>query len=390
MHIQAIANLALMPRQTGDTITFTFDAPAQTTSVALAGTFNSWVGGEFMFERVEGTRWQCSVMLAPGRHLYKFVVDGIRWIPDPGNPWISEDGQHNSSLTVDEAGTLLLRTSSLSPNAPGPLYQRHNALASPGWLPDAVIYQLSVRAFGGTFDGVRERLGYLADLGVDTIWMMPIHPIGMVNRRGSLGDPYAVRDFRAIDPALGDAASLRALVDAMHARGMRIIFDWTLNRSAADNPLTVSHPGWYTHNADGKIFYAVPNREEFAGFDFGNRALRHYLIDAMRHWVGEFDLDGLRFDDSDITPIDFLDEIRAALGPEVAIISQAYDEFHHLASCNLTYEGGTRELLRRVGTGAHPSMMSVKDALANISCVRRLWWRTPVLLAINWPWRSRS
>jgi glycosidase len=355
MNIQFEAVSGHLPQGGAEGVRFIFDAATpDLRSVALAGTFNSWVGDACMLERVTPTRWQCTLPIAAGRHLYKFVIDGTQWIPDPANPWISEDGQNNSCLTVDEHGEVLMRQRGLDADAPGKLYLRHQALASPAWLHEAVIYQLSVPAFGGNFHGVRERLDYLEQLGVNLIWMMPIHPIGSAGRCGALGDPYAVRDFDAIDPALGDAAALRALVDAIHERGMRIVLDWTLNRSSADHPLTVSHPDWYTRKADGRIYYAVPQREYFAGFDFRNRALRSYLIGSMTRWVRRFGFDGLRFDDSDITPTDFLDEIRtalAALRSDIVLISQSYDEFHHLRSCDLTYEGGTREMLRRVACG---------------------------------------
>ena len=354
MLIALEAQPELLPQRTADAIRFMYDGAAHVNSVALAGTFNCWVGDACMLRRESPTRWSCALPLAPGRHLYKFVVDGQQWIPDPANPWISEDGQNNSCLTITETGEVFIRDASIGPESPGVLYERHRALSSPDWLHDAVVYQLSVAAFGGTFDGVRERLGHLAELGVNTIWMMPIHSIGVQGRRGALGDPYAVSDFEAIDPALGDELSLRVLIEAIHARDMRILFDFTLNRSSADHPLTVSHPHWYTRDRNGAVYYAVPNREDFAGFNFENRDLRRYLIGVMLRWVRNFGLDGIRFDDSDITPTDFLDEIRVALAevnPDIAAISQAYDEFHHLAACDLTYEGGTREMLRRVAHG---------------------------------------
>lgn len=353
MDVQFHADPALLPHAVPGGVRFMFDAVPDTGSVALAGTFNSWAGDACMLERVSPTRWQATLPVPPGRHLYKFVIDGRDWIADPANPWISEDGQNNSCLTVDETGTVLMRQAGLSAAAPGPLHARE-ALASPDWLRDGVIYQLSVPAFAGDFDGVRAKLGYLSELGVDVLWIMPIHPIGIEGRRGTLGDPYAVRDFDAIDPALGDAASLRALVDAAHARGMRVLLDWTLNRSSVDHPFTRMYPHWYTQRTDGSVYYAVPNRDYFAGFDFADRALRRYLIDSMGAWIDRFGIDGLRFDDSDITPCDFLDEIRAALAalrPDIALISQSYDEFHHLAACDLTYEGGTREMLRRCAQG---------------------------------------
>ena len=353
MDLQFRAEAAQLPQRVPGGVRFVFDSAPQVRRVALAGTFNCWAGDACLFERMAGNRWEVTLPLPAGRHLYKIVVDDSDWIADPANPWLAEDGQGNSCLSVDEEGNVLMRRHGMGPDAAGPLYAR-TALESPHWLRDGVIYQLSVPAFGGDFDGVRARLGYLHELGVDILWIMPFHPIGVAGRCGTLGDPYAVRDFEAIDPALGDAAALRALVDAAHARGMRVIMDWTLNRSSADHPLTRSHPQWYTRRADGSIYYAVPNRDYFAGFDFASRDLRQYLLQGMRRWIEDFGFDGLRFDDSDITPCDFLDEIRAALAavrPDIALISQSYDEFHHLAACDLTYEGGTREMLRRCAQG---------------------------------------
>jgi glycosidase len=343
----------LLPRRSAAGVTFTFADTGTRGRMAVAGTFNSWDGTTHPLRRINAATWQITLPIAPGRHLYKYVLDDRDWIPDPANPWISEDGQGNSCFTLTEAGELYIRQGDIGPTRPGSLYRDHAATHSPAWLHDAVIYELAAQAFGG-FAGIRERLPYLRDLGVTVLWLAPVHPIGRRNRSGSLGDPYAVRDFLAIDPALGSAADLRALVDAAHAHGMRIVYDWTLNRAACDNPLTLAHPEWFQHDAQGRISYAVPNRTAFAGFDFNRPELRRYLIDAMQVWITTYDFDGLRFDDSDLTPLDFLREIRAALTtarPDLALISQSYDELHHLGACDLTYEGGVRELIRRIARG---------------------------------------
>jgi glycosidase len=344
----------LLPQKTAHGIRFTFEGGAGTESVAVAGTFNCWVGDAAPLSRVDGVTWQGTLALGPGRHHYKIVVDGREWIPDPANPWISEDAQNNSCFTINEFGDVYVRSGEVTQQAPGDLYLRRTAVASPQWLKDAVIYQLSVRAFGGTFEGVRARLDYLQELGVSAIWMMPVQPTGVERRIGVNGDPYAVRDFTAIDPGLGTAEQLRALIAGMHARGMRVIFDWTLNRASCDNVLTISHPEWFTRDAEGRIYYAVPLRDAFAGFDFSQRELRAWLLKAMQDWVTGFDLDGMRFDDADITPIDFLDEIRVALQavrPDIGLISQSTDELHHLDACDLTYDGGARETMLRIARG---------------------------------------
>lgn len=344
----------LLPQKTAGGIRFTFEGGPGVESVAVAGTFNSWVGDAAPLTRVGASTWQASVAANPGRHHYKYVVNGRDWIVDPANPWISEDAQNNSCFTVNEFGDVFIRTGEVSRQTPGDLYRRRSAVASPQWLADGVIYQLSVRAFGGDFDGVRGRLDYLQDLGVTVLWLMPIHPVGTRRRIGALGDPYAVQDFNAIDPQLGDAAALRALVADIHRRGMRVMLDWTLNRASCDNVLTETHPDWFTRDAAGTPFYAVPNRTHFSGFDFSSRPLRAWLLQAMRDWVVDFDIDGLRFDDADITPLAFLDEIRAALlavRPDIALLAQSTDELHHLDACDLTYDGGARETMLRVARG---------------------------------------
>lgn len=350
----------LLPRQEAGGVRFTFEAPPETTAVCVAGTFNSWVGDSCPLVRVSAATWQTVIPIATGRHLYKYVIDGRDWIIDPANPWISEDAQNNSCFTVNEFGEVLIRLGEISAENPNDLYRRHTALKTPDWLKQGVIYQLAVSSFGGSFAGVQARLPYLRDLGVTVIWMMPIHPIGFVGRLGQLGDLYAVRDFMAIDPLLGKEADLRSFIDAVHAAGMSIIMDWTLNRSSCDNPLTEQHPDWFTHNHQGEIYYAVPNRAYFAGFDFSNADLRTYLLNAMGYWVQNFDIDGFRFDDSDLTPLDFLEEVRAslaALRPSIGLISQSYDEFHHLKACDLTYEGGLREMILKVAAG----LASIED-----------------------------
>ncbi|UUZ55481.1 hypothetical protein LP419_07240 [Massilia sp. H-1] len=194
----------------------------------------------------------------------------------------------------------------------------------------------------------------MQELGVSIVWLMPVHPVGVQARIGADGDPYAVRDFTAIDPALGDAAGLRALVDDLHRRGMRVIYDWTLNRASVDNVLTASHPEWFTHDAARQAVLPGAEPRLFHGFDFSSKPLRAWLLAAMQDWITAYGFDGLRFDDADITPLDFLDEIRAALVPvraDIALIAQSTDELHHLDACDLTYDGGARETMLRIAQG---------------------------------------
>ncbi|MEO1189606.1 MAG: alpha-amylase family glycosyl hydrolase, partial [Pseudomonadota bacterium] len=110
-------------------------------------------------------------------------------------------------------------------------------VAHPDWAKDAVIYQINTRQFTpeGTFEAAQEHLPRLKQLGVDILWLMPIHPIGEVNRKGSLGSPYSIKDYFGVNPEFGTEADFRAFVDAAHAQGFKVILDWVANHTAWDN-----------------------------------------------------------------------------------------------------------------------------------------------------------
>ncbi|MUT64738.1 alpha-amylase family glycosyl hydrolase [Paenibacillus sp. NEAU-GSW1] len=327
------------------------DTPAD--SVALAGTFNNWNDDRNYMNRMEdGTGWEIELPILKGRHLYKFVVDGEAWIVDPLNPSISEDGQNNSAITVTENGDVLIRTNEISKHHPGYMYENFTALSSPEWLKKSVIYELHLRAFTENgFRGLAEKLNYFKKMGINTLWLMPFNEVGHERRVGKYGDPYAVKDFYSIDPQFGTKEDLSFFMREAHANGIRVVLDWVLNRASFDHILTETHPEYFTHNEQGEIYYDVPHREYFAGLEFSSRDMRKYVIEAMKYWISEFDFDGIRLDDSDITPYDFLTEIKRALQEvktDLILISQSYDEYHHLESCDLTYNGNPRILIRQM------------------------------------------
>ena len=136
MDVQFRAAPALLPHTTPDGVRFTYDAAPGTQGVALARTLNCWAGDVCMMERASATRWQATLPMAAGRHLYKFVIEDRDWIPDPANPWISEDGQNNSCLTVEETGAVLMR-------------QELNEPTWTGWQVLFDGWQLDWKAFDG-------------------------------------------------------------------------------------------------------------------------------------------------------------------------------------------------------------------------------------------------
>lgn len=215
----------------------------------------------------------------------------------------------------------------VSPRAQGPASEP--ARTAPVWLRDGVIYQIFPRQFSaqGDFAGITARLDELKDLGVNILWLMPIHPIGEKMRKGSLGSPYAVRDYYAIDPANGTEADLKRLVTEAHRRGLKVILDIVANHTAWDCVL-MQHPEFYKQDVAGRIIPPVSEWTDVAGLNYDNPQLRGYMIDMLKHWVdpATFDLDGFRCDVASMVPTVFWEAARtelATLKPDLMMLAEA-------------------------------------------------------------------
>jgi glycosidase len=236
------------------------------------------------------------------------------------------------------------------------------AVENTDWARDAVLYQINTRQFTpeGTFAAAQKQLPRLAAMGVDIIWLMPIHPIGEVNRKGTLGSPYAVRDYRAVNPELGSEAEFRAFVDEAHRLGLKVILDWVANHSAYDNPLTVSHPEWYTRTPEGALTSpAGTDWSDVADFDYSQPGLRRYMTESLVHWVREFGVDGYRADVAGYVPTDFWETARAELDKvkPVFMLAEWEQRDLHARAFDATYGWGWKEAMQRLvksGEGAGP------------------------------------
>jgi cyclomaltodextrinase len=190
------------------------------------------------------------------------------------------------------------------------------ALKHPDWSKNATIYEVNVRQFTkeGTFKAFETHLPRLKAMGIDIIWLMPINPIGVKNRKGTLGSEYSVKDYYAVNPEYGTKEDLKALVNKIHSMGMHVIVDWVANHSAWDNELTKTHPEWYTKTKEGN-FQPTPWYDwgDIIDFDYNQPGLRKYMTDALKYWVKETDIDGYRCDVAGFIPVDFWDNARAEL-----------------------------------------------------------------------------
>jgi cyclomaltodextrinase / maltogenic alpha-amylase / neopullulanase len=204
------------------------------------------------------------------------------------------------------------------------------ARQSPEWLRDAVIYEVFPRAFSPTadFKGVTAQLDRLKALGVTVLWLMPIHPTGKLKAKGTLGSPYAVRDYDAINPDYGTPEDLKRLVDAAHRRGMKVFIDIVINHTAWDSVLIEKHPDWYTHDSAGKIVPPNPDWVDVADLDWSRPALRQYMSEMLVRWLRDYGLDGFRCDYASGVPADFWESVRPELDrvrPGLAFLAEADD-----------------------------------------------------------------
>ncbi|MDP4206572.1 MAG: alpha-amylase family glycosyl hydrolase [Bacteroidota bacterium] len=183
------------------------------------------------------------------------------------------------------------------------------------WSRKAVIYEVNIRQYTpeGTFKAFAPNLQRLHDMGVDILWFMPINPISVKNRKGPLGSYYSVADYLKVNPEYGTLDDFKAVVKKAHQLGMKVIVDWVANHTGWDNPWITAHPEWYTHNEKGEIVPPVPDWLDTADLNYDNQEMRRAMINAMKYWIQEADIDGFRCDVAGMVPVDFWNEARKQL-----------------------------------------------------------------------------
>ena len=175
-------------------------------------------------------------------------------------------------------------------------------------LKNMTLYSIFVRNFGGTFKAVEADLPRIRDLGADAIWLLPIHPIGTEKRKGSLGSPYAISDYRAINPEFGTMDDFIHLCDAAHALGLKVLIDVVYHHTSPDSVLVKTHPEYFYRKPDGSFGNHVGDWSDIIDLDFDNRDLWDELIDTLCFWAQY--VDGFRCDVASLVPLAFWLEAR--------------------------------------------------------------------------------
>ncbi len=232
------------------------------------------------------------------------------------------------------------------------------------WSRQASLYEVNVRQYTptGTFAAFAEHLPRLAAMGVDILWFMPIQPIGVKHRKGSLGSYYAIRDYTAVNPEFGTLDDFRRVVTAAHALGMKVILDWVANHTAWDHRWVTQHPEWYQRNAQGEIhaytYRAAPDAQpeywtDVVGLDYGRPTLWLAMTDAMLFWLHEADIDGFRCDVASLVPTPFWEQARVALErvKPVFMLAESDAPDLHRRAFDMGYDWDLFDTLKRMAQG---------------------------------------
>lgn len=228
----------------------------------------------------------------------------------------------------------------------------------PDWSKNANIYEVNIRQYSeeGTFEAFRKDLPRLKEMGVKILWLMPIHPIGVINRKEteeSRGSYYSVADYKDVNPNFGTKEDFKRLVDNAHELGFKLIIDWVANHTAWDNPWT-ENKDWFELNEEGN--FTPPHGTDWSDviqLNYENQEMRAAMIDALEYWVTEFDIDGYRCDVAGMVPTDFWETARVELDKIKPVFMLAEDgepELLHKAF-DMNYAWEYAHVIREIAKG---------------------------------------
>lgn len=203
----------------------------------------------------------------------------------------------------------------ISCNTSNTIHQPMNSstFKMPSWAKSANIYEVNLRQYtsAGTFNAFAKELPRLKEMGIEILWFMPITPISIEKRKGSLGSYYACSDYVSTNPEYGNINDFKSLVKNAHELGMKVIIDWVANHTGADHTWTKVNPNFYKKDSTGK-FYDVNGWDDVIDLDYNSTEMKTEMIKAMHFWVDNTNIDGFRCDMAHLVPIEFWKEARSS------------------------------------------------------------------------------
>lgn len=225
----------------------------------------------------------------------------------------------------------------------------------PDWSYDAVVYEMNVRQYTpeGTFAAASKELPRLKELGVDVLWLMPIYPIGVKERKGTLGSYYAVSDYCAVNPEFGEMADFDAFLDAAHKSGFKVILDWVANHTSPDAKWINECPSdWYERDSLGNTVVQY-DWTDIAALNYDNKDVWDAQDKAMRFWLDK-GVDGFRCDMACEVPIEFWRTVIPGFRkdyPGIYMLAEGEDPGLHSDAFDASYSWELHHLLNAVARG---------------------------------------
>ena len=227
---------------------------------------------------------------------------------------------------------------------------------------DAVIYQVNLRAFSpeGNFAGVQARLDAIKALGINVLYLLPTYPVGIVK---TVHSPYCVRDYKGVNKEFGTLDELRTLVEEAHKRKMAVLFDWVANHTAWDNPW-IANKSWYKQDDAGNII-SPPKTGwlDVAALNYDSIDMRKAMIEAMRYWIYQANIDGFRCDAADFIPVDFwqqaIKSLRTISTHKLLLFAEGKRKENYTAGFDLQYGMSFYNNLTNRIYGTHQSVSSI-------------------------------
>ncbi|MFO7525734.1 MAG: alpha-amylase family glycosyl hydrolase [Ignavibacteriaceae bacterium] len=236
----------------------------------------------------------------------------------------------------------------------------------PKWAYDATIYEVNIRQFTieGTFKAFEEHLPRLHELGVDILWLMPVHPIGELNRKGTLGSYYSVKDYKGINPEFGTPDDFKSLINKIHSLNMYVIIDWVANHTSWDNTWVEEFPEFYTRDEKGNFVPPVEDWSDVIDLNFDNKELWTEMAGALKFWVEEYDLDGFRCDFAGMVPVEFWNFVRPQLDKikDVFMLAEWDTPELHENAFDMTYDWQMHKIMNNIYGGTN----TVSDLINHI------------------------
>lgn len=229
----------------------------------------------------------------------------------------------------------------------------------PSWIMQGNIYEVNIRQYTpeGTFAAFGKHLDRLKEMGVQTLWFMPINPIGRVDRKGVMGSYYAVSDYTGINPEFGTMEDWKDLVKRSHELGLKVIIDWVPNHSSPDHPWMTKHPDFYVKDSNGRA--AIPfDWTDTRQLDFKNNEMQDSMIAAMKFWLTETGIDGFRCDVAWNVPGTFWTKCIAELKktkPDIFMLAEADKDYLHPSGFDATYPWEMFHMMVKVAKGERPA-----------------------------------